>query len=40
MWKLKAKEIAMITEALGIVIPKLEKWLQQIPGTSEIILFK
>lgn len=35
--KWKGKVIPMIIGALETVIPKLEKWLQQIPGTSKTL---
>lgn len=41
MWKMKTKATLVITGAFGIMIPKIEKWLQQIPGTtSEISIQK
>jgi len=32
--------VSVIIGALGTVTPKLEEWLQQIPGTSEISVQK
>ena len=34
MWKVKAKVVPVVIGSLGTVTPKLEKWLQQIPGTT------
>ena len=33
-WKVKAKVVAVVIEALGAVTPKLKEWLHQIPGTT------
>ena len=33
-WKVKAKVVPVVIGALGAVTPKLEEWLQQIPGTT------
>ncbi|KAM9816571.1 carbohydrate sulfotransferase 6 isoform X4 [Syngnathus typhle] len=35
-WKVKASVVPVVIGALGAVTPKLEEWLQQIPGTSDI----
>ena len=32
--KVKAKVVPVVIGALGAVTPKLEEWLQQIPGTT------
>lgn len=34
MWEVKAKIIPVITGALGTMVPKLENWIQYIPGTT------
>ena len=34
MWKMKVKVVPVVIGALGVVAPKLEDWLQQIPGTT------
>lgn len=36
MRNMKVKVIPVIIGELGTAIPKLEKWLEQIPGISEI----
>ena len=33
-WKVKAIVVPVVRGALGAVTPKLEEWLQQIPGTT------
>ena len=33
-WKVKAKVVPVVIGALGPVTPRLEEWLQQIPGTT------
>ena len=33
-WKVKAKVVPVVIGTLGAVTPKLEEWLQQIPGTT------
>ena len=33
-WKVKAKVVPVVIGALGAVTPKLEEWLEQIPGTT------
>ena len=33
-WKVKVKVVPVVIGALGAVTPKLEEWLQQIPGTT------
>ena len=33
-WQVKAKVVPVMIGALGAVAPKLEEWLQQIPGTT------
>ena len=41
MWKVKAKVVPVVIGALEAVTPKLEEWLQQIPGTtSELSVLK
>ena len=40
MWKVNFKVVPVVLEALGAVTPKLEEWLQQIPGTSELSVQK
>ena len=40
-WKVKASVVPVVVGALGAVTPKLEEWLQQIPGnTSDISVQK
>ncbi|XP_068190807.1 uncharacterized protein [Antennarius striatus] len=34
MWKVKVNVVPVVVGALGAVTPKLEEWLQQIPGTT------
>ena len=33
-WKVNAKVLPVVIGAIGAVTPKLEEWLQQIPGTT------
>ena len=36
-WKVKATVVPVVIGTLGAVTPMLEKWLQQIPGTTSDI---
>ncbi|TWW66946.1 hypothetical protein D4764_20G0009780 [Takifugu flavidus] len=37
MWGVKATVVPIVIGTLGAVIPKLSRWLQQIPGTTSVI---
>ena len=36
MWSVKAAVVPVVIGTLGVVILKLDRWLQQIPGTTSL----